>query len=63
MNSTYNFDELLNDAVGLFEPGEVKIRRYCLYVADTNNLLVRIFELYRKSAQCIHHQGMRGFFF
>jgi hypothetical protein len=51
MNSTYNFDELSNDAVGLFEPSEVKIRRYSLYIADTNNHLVRIFELYRKSAQ------------
>ena len=55
MNSTYNFDELSNDAVGLFEPSEVKIRRYSLYVADTNNHLVRIFELYRKSAQYIDH--------
>lgn len=62
MNSTYNFDGLSNDAVGLFEPSEVKIRRYSLYVADTNNHLVRIFELYRKSAQYIDHQGMRGFF-
>ncbi len=62
MNSTYNFDELSNDAVGLFEPSEVKIRRYSLYVADTNNHLVRIFELYRKSAQYIDYQGMRGFF-
>lgn len=51
MNSTYNFDGLSNDAVGLFEPSEVKIRRYSLYVADTNNHLVRIFEMYRKSVQ------------
>jgi hypothetical protein len=42
MNSTYNFDGLSNDAVGLFEPSEVKMRRYSLYVADTNNHLVRI---------------------
>jgi hypothetical protein len=62
MNSTYNFDELSNDAVDLFEPSEVKIRRYSLYVADANNHLVRIFELYKKSAQHIDHQGMRGFF-
>jgi hypothetical protein len=53
MNSTYNFDELLNDAVGLFEPGEVKTRRYSIYVAHTNNHLVRIFELYRK--KCAVH--------
>jgi hypothetical protein len=51
MNSTYNFDGLSHDTVGLFEPSEVKIRRYSLYVADTNNHLVRIFELNRKSAQ------------
>jgi hypothetical protein len=44
-----------NDVVGLFEPSEVKIRRYSLYVADTNNHIVRIFDLYRKSAQYIDH--------
>ena len=62
MNSPYNFDELSNDAVGLFEPSEVKIRRYSLYVADTSNHPVGLFDLYRKSAQYIDHQGMSGFF-
>ena len=58
MNSTYNFDELSSDAVGLFEPSEVKIRRYSIHVADTNNHIIKIFELYRKSVQYIDHQGM-----
>ena len=62
INSTYNFEELSNNAVGLFEPSEVKIRRYSLFVADMSNHLVGLFDLYRKSAQYIDHQGMRGFF-
>jgi hypothetical protein len=33
------------DTLGLFEPSDVKISRTYLYIADTNNHLIRIFDL------------------
>jgi NHL repeat-containing protein len=33
------------DTHGLFEPSDVKIRGNLLYVADTNNHVVKIFDL------------------
>jgi hypothetical protein len=43
-----NIDDPSCDTLGLFEPSDVKVRGNMLYIADTNNHLVRIFDLEKK---------------
>ncbi len=48
MKTMCNIDDPSSDTLGLFEPSDVKVRGNLLYVADTNNHLVRIFDLEMK---------------
>ncbi len=48
MKAMCNVDDPSCDILGLFEPSDVKIHGNLLYIADTNNHLVRIFELNKK---------------
>jgi thiol-disulfide isomerase/thioredoxin len=41
-------DDPACDTLGLFEPSDVKMRGNSLYIADTNNHLVRVFDLEKK---------------
>jgi sugar lactone lactonase YvrE len=43
-----NIDDPSCDVLGLYEPSDVKQRGNKLYIADTNNHLVRVFDLDRK---------------
>lgn len=43
-----NIDDPACDTLGLYEPSDVKIRNNALYIADTNNHLIRIFDLDKK---------------
>lgn len=45
MKTMCNVDDPSCDTLGLFEPSDVKMHGNLLYIADTNNHLVRIFEL------------------
>ncbi|HJS68477.1 MAG TPA: alkyl hydroperoxide reductase, partial [Nitrososphaera sp.] len=48
MKTMCNIDDPSCDTLGLFEPSDVKVRGSLLYIADTNNHLVRIFDLEKK---------------
>lgn len=48
MKTMCNIDDPSCDTLGLFEPSDVKVRGNMLYIADTNNHLVRIFDLEKK---------------
>jgi hypothetical protein len=48
MKTVCNIDDPSCDTLGLFEPSDVKVRGSLLYIADTNNHLVRIFDLEKK---------------
>jgi DNA-binding beta-propeller fold protein YncE len=49
MKAVCNIHDPSCDTLGLFEPSDVKLRnRNLLYVADTNNHLIRIFDLGKK---------------
>jgi thiol-disulfide isomerase/thioredoxin len=43
-----NIDDPACDTLGLYEPSDVKVHGRLLYIADTNNHLVRIFDLEKK---------------
>ena len=43
-----NIDDPACDTLRLYEPSDVKIRNNALYIADTNNHLIRIFDLDKK---------------
>ena len=45
MKSACRFDDPNCDTLGLYEPNDVKIKGNSLYIVDTNNHLVRIFEM------------------
>jgi hypothetical protein len=48
MKTMCNIDDPACDTLGLFEPSDVKIQGNLLYIADTNNHLIRIFDLQSK---------------
>ena len=48
MEAMCNINDPSCDTLGLFEPSDVKIRGNLLYIADTNNHLIRIFDLESK---------------
>ena len=48
MKTVCNIDDPACDTLGLYEPSDVKIRNNALYIADTNNHLIRIFDLDKK---------------
>jgi thiol-disulfide isomerase/thioredoxin len=48
MKTVCNIDDPSCDTLGLFEPSDVKVRGSLLYIADTNNHLVRVFDLEKK---------------
>jgi len=48
MKTVCNIDDPSCDTLGLFEPSDVKVRGNLLYIADTNNHVVRIFDLEKK---------------
>jgi NHL repeat/LVIVD repeat len=49
MKAVCNINDPSCDTLGLFEPSDVKLRNSnLLYVADTNNHLIRIFDLSKK---------------
>lgn len=45
MKTMCNIDDPSYDTLGLYEPSDVKQRGNTLYIADTNNHLVRVFDL------------------
>lgn len=45
MKTACNIDDPACDTLGLFEPSDVKKHKNALYLADTNNHLVRVFDL------------------
>jgi thiol-disulfide isomerase/thioredoxin len=45
MKAMCNIDDPACDTLGLYEPSDVKKRGNALYIADTNNHLVRVFDL------------------
>ncbi|HEY7507902.1 MAG TPA: thioredoxin-like domain-containing protein [Nitrososphaera sp.] len=45
MKAMCNIDDPACDTLGLYEPSDVKKRGNMLYIADTNNHLVRVFDL------------------
>ena len=48
MKATCNVGDPSCDTLGPYEPSDVKARGSLLYIADTNNHLVRIFDLEKK---------------
>jgi len=48
MKTMCKIDDPACDTLGLFEPSDVKLKDTTLYIADTNNHLVRIFDLDKK---------------
>jgi thiol-disulfide isomerase/thioredoxin len=48
MKTMCNVDDPSCDTLGLYEPSDVKARGGLLYIADTNNHLVRVFDLEKK---------------
>jgi len=48
MKTVCNMGDPSCDTLGLYEPSDVKVRGNLLYIADTNNHLVRIFDLEKK---------------
>jgi len=54
MKTVCNIDDPSCDTLGLFEPGDVKLHDNKLYIVDTNNHLIRIFDLDRKVLQTLN---------
>jgi thiol-disulfide isomerase/thioredoxin len=48
MKAVCNLDDPSCDTLGLYEPSDVKVRGGMLYIADTNNHLIRTFDLEKK---------------
>ena len=48
MKTVCRLDDPNCDTLGLFEPSDVKLYDNKLYIADTNNHLIRIFDLEKK---------------
>ncbi len=48
MKPVCNVDDLYCDILALFQPGDIKMQENSLYIADTNNHLVRILKLNMK---------------
>lgn len=51
MKAVCNIDDPSCDTLGLFEPSDVKLHDNKLYITDTNNHLIRIFDLNKKILQ------------
>lgn len=54
MKAVCNIDDSSCDTLGLFEPSDVKLHENKLYIADTNNHLIRIFDLDKKILQTLN---------
>ncbi len=54
MKTVCNLDDPGCDTLGLFEPSDVKLHDNKLYITDTNNHLIRIFDLDRKILQTLN---------
>ncbi|MFY3739965.1 MAG: thiol-disulfide isomerase/thioredoxin [Candidatus Nitrosomirales archaeon] len=54
MKTVCNIDDPSCDTLGLFEPSDVKLHDNKLYIADTNNHLIRVFDLERKVLQTLN---------
>jgi thiol-disulfide isomerase/thioredoxin len=48
MKAECNIDDPACDTLGLYEPSDVEARGNLLYIADTNNHLIRVFDLEKK---------------
>ncbi len=48
MKAVCNIDDPSCDTLGLYEPGDVKVHGNTLYIADTNNHLIRMYDLEKK---------------
>ncbi len=48
MKAVCNIDDPSCDTLGLYEPSDVKVHGNTLYIADTNNHLIRIYDLEKK---------------
>ena len=48
MKAVCNIDDPACDTLGLYEPSDVEARGNLLYIADTNNHLIRVFDLEKK---------------
>ncbi|MGH9877331.1 MAG: hypothetical protein ACRD5H_06815 [Nitrososphaerales archaeon] len=53
LETVCNMDDPSCDTLGLFEPSDVKLHDNKLFIADTNNHLIRIFDLERKVLQTL----------
>ena len=54
MKTVCNIDDPSCDTLGLFEPSDVKLHNNKLYITDTNNHLIRIFDLSKKVLQTLN---------
>jgi len=54
MKTVCNIDDPSCDTLGLFEPSDVKLHNNKLYITDTNNHLIRIFDLEKKILQTLN---------
>ncbi len=54
MKTVCNVDDPSCDTLGLFEPSDVEFHDNKLYITDTNNHLIRIFDLDRKILQTLN---------
>ena len=54
MKTVCNIDDPSCDTLGLFEPSDVNLHDNKLYIVDTNNHLIRIFDLERKVLQTLN---------
>lgn len=53
MKTVCNIDDPSCDTLGLYEPSDVELRNNLLYIVDTNNHLIRIFDLEKKVLQTL----------
>jgi hypothetical protein len=60
MKTVCNIDDPACDTLGLYEPSDVKIRNNALYIADTNNHLIRIFDLDKKLLRTLPVRELAG---
>lgn len=45
MNWICRLDDLVCDSLGLYEPSDVELFQNKLYIADTNNHLIRVYDI------------------
>jgi hypothetical protein len=53
MEAVCRIDDPSCDTLGLYEPSDVEVRGSLLYIADTNNHLIRVFDLEKKVLQTL----------